>query len=496
MKFDIVISYTLSQMAKYLNNDTVVFNCIPALTISQQNRVIKFLKQQNVIVAASDRAPGMKQEYIINKVAYARVDSQYKDVDFSEVFSTKIKCEDHNKKLIPDAIKFSSKYRCKYAVGNINNIMNSINKQYPQFIEYQKKLEKINDLNDKNIPASHFDVNYSIKNGCLSKVSARYANSLCNMKKDARALWCLNHGLTEEWDATSSIHSLSYAITYGKLPTEDMYKMYYEKTELSKKVPFTKEMRELVKSMMQRCYFDISAKSALQHYKKAEGDNYRYGFGELLQQLYASMREVTNTYDSEIFFFESCVMIDVIYELVVNRGCRVLPIYDGIYFDKQNMNVQAIYENAVDKLCALLLASQQTQTCLSHSIYPVPFQYNTVSQYTVVEQFLSFKTLANNNAQVKLDTWHSFGSYKSEAKVAKFNADVARMNNGAKGKGIKHDSTNMKGIKHDKKKAVIAKIIELRLNNITDMKHFVAECDKLNIKRRTAYNWWKMLEEK
>ena len=496
MKFDIIISYTLSQMAKYLNNDTVAFNCIPALTISQQNRVIKFLKQQNVIVAAGDRAPGMKQEYVINKVAYARVDSQYKDVDFSEVFSTKIKCEDPNKKLIPDAIKFSSKYRCKYAVGNINNIMNSINKQYPQFIEYQKKLEKINDLNDKNIPPSHFDINYSIKNGCLSKVSARYANSLCNMKKDARALWCLNHGLTEEWDATSSIHSLSYAITYGKLPTEDMYKMYYEKTELSKKVPFTKDMRELVKSMMQRCYFDISSKAALQHYKKAEGDNYKDGFGELLQQLYTSMREVTNTYDSEIFFFESCVMIDVIYELVVNRGCRVLPIYDGIYFDKQNMNVQAIYENAVDKLCALLLASQQTQTCLSHSIYPVPFQYNTVSQYTVVEQFLSFKTLANNNAQVKLDTWHSFGSCKSEAKVAKFNADVARMNNGAKGKGIKHDSTNMKGIKHNKKKAVIAKIVELRLNNITDMKHFVAECDKLNIKRRTAYNWWKMLEEK
>ena len=408
MKFDIVISYTLSQMAKYLNNDTVAFNCIPALTISQQNRVIKFLKQQNVIVAAGDRAPGMKQEYVINKVAYARVDSKYKDVDFGEVFSTKIKCEDHNKKLIPDAIKFSSKYRCKYAVGNINNIINSINKQYPQFIEYQKKLEKINDLNDKNIPTSHFDVNYSIKNGCLSKVSARYANSLCNMKKDARALWCLNHGLTEEWDATSSIHSLSYAITYGKLPTEDMYKMYYEKTDLSKKVPFTKDMRELVKSMMQRCYFDISVKAALQHYKKAEGDNYMYGFGELLQQLYTSMREVTNTYDSEIFFFESCVMIDVIYELVVNRGCRVLPIYDGIYFDKPNMNVQAIYENAVDKLCALLLASQQTQTCLSPSIYPVPFQYNTVSQYTVVEQFLSFKTLANNNnnAQVKLGTWH------------------------------------------------------------------------------------------
>ena len=70
--------------------------------------------------------------------------------------------------------------------------------------------------------------------------------------------------------------------------------------------------------------------------------------------------------------------------------------------------MQAIYENAVDKLCALLLASQQTQTCLSHSKYPVPFQYNTVSQYTVVEQFLSFKTLANNNnnAQVKLGTWH------------------------------------------------------------------------------------------
>lgn len=496
MKFDIVISYTLSQMSKYLNNDTVAFNCINALTISQQNRVIKFLKQQNVIVAAGDRAPGMKQEYVINKAAYARVDRQYKDVDFSGVFSTKIKCEDPNKKLLPDAIKFSSKHRCKYAVGNINNIINAINKQYPQFIEYQKKLEKINELNDKNIPTSHFDVNYSIKNGCLSKVSARYANSLCNMKKDARALWCLNHGLTEEWDATSSIHSLSYAITYGKLPTEDMYKMYYEKTELSKKVPFTKDMRELVKCMMQRCYFDISAKAALQHYKKAEGDNYRDGFGELLQQLYISMRGVTNTYDSEIFFFESCVMIDVIYELVVNRGCRVLPIYDGIYYDKPNMNVQAIYENAVDKLCALLLANEKTQTCLSQSIFPVPFQYNIVSQYTVVEQFLSFVTLANNNAQVKLDTWHSFGSYKSEAEVAKFNADVARMNNGAKGKGIKHDSTNMKGIKHNKKKAVIAKIAELGLYNISDMKQFVAECDKLNIKRRTAYNWWKMLEEK
>lgn len=42
-----------------------------------------------------------------------------------------------------------------------------------------------------------------------------------------------------------------------------------------------------------------------------------------------------------------------------------------------------------------------------------------------------------------LGTWHSFGSYKSEAKVAKFNADVARMNNVAKGKGIKHDSTKI-----------------------------------------------------
>ena len=482
-------------MAKYLNNNTIAFNCVPALTTSQSNRVIKFLKQQNVIVLAGDRAPGMKQEYVINKVAYARVCNTYNE-DFSEIFSREIKCEDLNKKPIPNAIKFSSKYRCKYAVGNINNIIDAVNNQYPQLKEYQEKLKEINAYNDRNIPESHFDVNYSIKNGCLSKVSARYANSLCNMKKDARALWCLNHGLTEAWDATSSIHSLSYAITHNKLPTEDMYKMYYERTELSKTVPFGSKMRELVKSMMQRCYFDTSAKTALQHYKKAEGDNYKEGFGELLSQLYTAMREVTNTYDSEIFFFESCVMIDVIYELVVNRGCRVLPIYDGIYFDKPQKDVQQIYENAVDRLCALLLArasNQETQTCLSQSIFPVSVPFNLVSLYTVVEQFLSFGQFANNYAQVKIDTWHSFGSYIPEDKI---NKSLVQSNNASKGKGIKHDSSNMKGIKHDKKTAVIAKITELGLVNITDMKQFVAECDKLGIKRRTAYNWWKIKEEK
>lgn len=497
MKFDKVVSYTLYQMAKYLTNDIVVFNCIPALSTSQQNRVIKYLKQQNVICAAGDRKPGLKQEYVINKVAYARVCDIYKDVDFDEVFSRTIKCEDPKKKQLPDVIKFSSKHRCIYAVGSINKLTDSINKQYPQLKEYQEKLKKINEFNDKNIPCSHLDINYVIKNGCLSKVSTRYANSLCNMKKDARALWCLNHGLTESWDATSSIHSLSYAITHNKLPTKDMYQLYYEKTELSKRVPFVKCMRDIVKSMMQRCYFDISEKAALQHYKKAEGDNYKEGYGELLQQLYTAMREVINTYDSEIFFFESCVMIDVIYELVVNRGCRVLPIYDAIYFDKPQKDVQQIYENVVDKLIALLLANENNKISGSQSIIPV-YSHNPVSkqyiysQYTVVEQFLCFRQFANNNAKVLLDTWHTFGSFIPENKI---NKSIAQSSNASKGKGIKHNSENMKGIKHDKKTAVISKIIELGLVNITDVKQFVAECEKLGIKQRTAYNWYKIKKD-
>lgn len=41
-----------------------------------------------------------------------------------------------------------------------------------------------------------------------------------------------------------------------------------------------------------------------------------------------------------------------------------------------------------------------------------------------------------NNAQFKIDIWHTFGSFIPEDKV---NKSIAQSNNASKGKGIKHD---------------------------------------------------------
>ena len=86
--------------------------------------------------------------------------------------------------------------------------------------------------------------------------------------------------------------------------------------------------------------------------------------------LYDAMRKVLGqTYDSEIFLHESCIMIDVMWELIVHRECKVFPVYDALYFDKEQNDIEQIVEKCALKYYKMVKKctspSHNPNTCVS-----------------------------------------------------------------------------------------------------------------------------------
>lgn len=380
----------------YETNRPIVFTGFDKyLKYKQLETIKRTLRNNNVITLAkaSNYMKGLSAEWHINKEAFERFYSQFNDV---KELPPEIKYEfdkDDTTKEIPHSLKINSKYRKKLRFNKISDVESAVHNQCPWLKEYQEKLQQINKMQPE-LPENRMNINVVHQDGYLQKISVRYSNNKVSLKchnSEERQIFCFQHGLNYAYDVCSSIHRITYLMNTGIwLPrSSDLYEMYFN-AATHNNGKWDENVRDVVKQFMQRCYFDTSRKSAVAHCKSAYVKEYKdyddaVRYSSMCGKLYDAMRVIVGkTYDSEIFLHESCIMIDIIYELVMNRGCKVFPVYDGIYFDKDIKDIEQIAER-----CALNYYKkvENTKICLSHyqsisqSINPVTTISNT--QYSI-----------------------------------------------------------------------------------------------------------------
>lgn len=244
---------------------------------------------------------------------------------------------------------------------------------YPQLEHYQSLADEINETYfaedyDRQI---HFRPNYTWNKGetAVTKIGIRATNSLVSCKKrvekgdkpntlyrhDVLARYDLKH----DFDVKSSVPRVTYLLSHGKWLDNDidLYKRMYDRFVQicpSEKIEWNEESRDVFKSFHMRGYFDtytmLSAhtKRAISlkgNYNKDEWSGLDYVMKAYKESIEETIGELK--YDSEIFFHESCMYLDVLKSLL-DDGFDALQIYDGFYTDKECLDMKERITNITE----------------------------------------------------------------------------------------------------------------------------------------------------
>lgn len=236
---------------------------------------------------------------------------------------------------------------------------------YPQLEYYQNLADEINETYfaedyDRQI---RFTPKFTWNKGekAVTKIGIRATNSLVSAKKEEEEDdkdWIIyrkdilsRYGLSHEFDVKSSVPRVTYLLSNGVWLDNniDLYQRMYEKFIQycpTEKLEWNKETREIFKSFHMRGYFDTYAMLAA-HIKRAialKGNYVKEDWKDLDTVMRAYKLSIGETvgelkYDSEIFFHESCMYLDVLKSLL-DDGFDVLQIYDGFYTDKECRDIE------------------------------------------------------------------------------------------------------------------------------------------------------------
>lgn len=245
---------------------------------------------------------------------------------------------------------------------------------YPHLQHYQELADCINetfyaDDMDRQI---QFKPNFTWNKGnkAVRKIGIRATNSLVSCKKEVeeddeenilyRQEVLDKYGLSYEFDVKSSVPRVTFLMNKGFWLDNnvDLYECMFDHfTNIcpSEKVEWNKETREVFKNFHMRGYFDTYNQMAA-HIKLAisKKTNYRKsdwnGLDYVMKSYKESIEETVGTlkYDSEVFFHESCIYLDVLYNLL-NKGLNVLQIYDGFYTDKEVNDIEEIVKQLSER---------------------------------------------------------------------------------------------------------------------------------------------------
>ena len=237
--------------------------------------------------------------------------------------------------------------------------------RYPQLAYYQMLADKINETYYDGYPelALQFIPTFTWKdddNGnpiAVKKIGIRCTNSLCSAKKEKdgnenfygiyKEDVIKKYELTLEKDVKSSVPRLTLSLNSGFWIDEslDMYELIYNgyisNSNEDDMIDNFSEVREHIKSLHMRAYFDTegrigtNARNAMDYV--AEQDKATIDRELRILKKAVESAEGGHLYDSEIFFHESCIYMDVLYELL-SRGFFVWQCYDAFYAKKSNVN--------------------------------------------------------------------------------------------------------------------------------------------------------------
>ena len=206
----------------------------------------------------------------------------------------------------------------------------------PQF--HIIKANEINERYYKNYPEFRirFQPNFTWADEDLyvSSIGIRATNSMINIKKEVRKEILKAYGLNLEHDINASVPRMTASLNAGHWidESEDMYKRIYRVLEPASDC--SNEMREAIKKLHMRAYFDSGDKSVGHHtWLSMNQDN--VDRDDVCNTMKAFREAIIKAeggklYGSDIFYVESCVYLMTLYDLVTS-GHRVWQVYDCFY---------------------------------------------------------------------------------------------------------------------------------------------------------------------
>ena len=263
-----------------------------------------------------------------------------------------------------DEVKFSNHLLLHkpddYSVSEFEAYLTqALYKNYPQLSKYQQMADLINDTfyaddDDRQIRfVPSFTWNKG--NNSVIKIGIRATNTLVSAKKDKdgnenfyglyKEDVLLKYGFNLEKDVKSSVPRITYLLNKKEWLSEDIdiyQNIYNEYLRINNNnnntiVKSFSEVREAIKGLHMRGYFDNETMTAvhINNQIKLNYDNVKEEMSKYRQAIVSA--EGGNTFGSEVFFHESCIYLDVLYELL-KKGFDVLQIYDAFYSKKEGMS--------------------------------------------------------------------------------------------------------------------------------------------------------------
>ena len=209
---------------------------------------------------------------------------------------------------------------------------------YPGLRFHIMKANEINERYYKDYPEFRirFQPNFTWSDDGLyvSGIGIRATNSMISLKKDKRAEILKAYGFTLEKDINASVPRITLSLNTGKWIDEsiDLYELIFRVMEPNG--DFNNEMREAIKKLHMRAYFDSSEKQVGHHtWLSMNQDNVdRQDVCDKMTEFREAIikAEGGRLYGSDIFYVESCVYLMTLYDLLTS-GHRVWQVYDCFY---------------------------------------------------------------------------------------------------------------------------------------------------------------------
>ncbi len=209
---------------------------------------------------------------------------------------------------------------------------------YPGLRFHIIKANEINERYYKDYPEFRirFQPNFTWSDDDLyvSGIGIRATNSMINIKKEARAEILKSYGLNLEHDINASVPRMTASLNAGHWidESEDMYKRIYRVMDASGEC--SDEMREAIKKLHMRAYFDSGDKLTGHHtWLSMNQDGVdRQDVCDTMTAFREAIIEAEGgkLFGSDIFYVESCVYLMTLYDLVTS-GHKVWQVYDCFY---------------------------------------------------------------------------------------------------------------------------------------------------------------------
>ncbi len=209
---------------------------------------------------------------------------------------------------------------------------------YPGLRFHIIKANEINERYYKDYPEFRirFQPNFTWSDDGLyvSGIGIRATNSMISLKKDKRAEILKAYGFILEKDINASVPRITLSLNTGKWIDEsiDLYELIFRVMEPNG--DFNNEVREAIKKLHMRAYFDSSEKQVGHHtWLSMNQDNIdRQDVCDKMTEFREAIikAEGGRLYGSDIFYIESCVYLMTLYDLLTS-GHRVWQVYDCFY---------------------------------------------------------------------------------------------------------------------------------------------------------------------